>query len=134
GATPGRKDRIPGLSPPRVRRGWPPFPPNPPGPMSATIGAILVKEEMTSFLSEDPTATAVEIQAGAPTALVNPSLPAAITVATPALRKLSMDGFVGSPSQAAVNIPPPRLILTEASLTPGAGVRAFIKSQSRADI
>jgi hypothetical protein len=86
--------------------------------MSLTVEAMFEKSEMTSCLSVDPTATAVEMQLGEMIASVKPLLPIPATVATPALRKLSMLGLTGLVSQALVNLPPPRLKLTEASLTP----------------
>jgi hypothetical protein len=51
---------------------------------------MLLKDEMTSCFSEEPTATAVEMQPGAEIALVKPLLPAAIAVATPTPLRLSM--------------------------------------------
>ena len=57
---------------------------------------------------------------------LEPSLPAAIAVSTPAARKLSIAAFWISPSQADdVFGPPPRLMLTEATLTPAIGVRCW---------
>src|SRR5256885_12250520 len=44
------------------------------------------------------------------------SFPAATTVAIPTERRVSMIAFSGSPSQAALNEPPPRLRLTDAML------------------
>jgi hypothetical protein len=79
---------------------------------------MLLKDEMTSCLSVEPTVTAVEMQPGADTALVKPLLPAAIAVATPTLLRLSMLALRLSVSQALVNWPPPRLIFADASETP----------------
>ena len=44
--------------------------------MSATCEDMLLNDEMTSCLSVEPTATAVEMQPGAEIALVKPLLPA----------------------------------------------------------
>jgi hypothetical protein len=60
----------------------------------------LEKEETTSPLVVDPTATALEMQVGWLICIVDPSLPAAIAVSTPAARKLSIGVFWTSLSQA----------------------------------
>jgi hypothetical protein len=91
--------------------------------MSATCEDMFDKLEIMSVLSLDPTATAVEIHEGVPIPSVKPTLPVAITVTTPALRKLSMLGFWGTVSHVPVKYPPPRLMFTGTSLTLSAGVR-----------
>ena len=83
---PAMEDKISGLFAPN----WQVPPPKPPGAMSATCEDMLLNDEMTSCLSVEPTATAVEMQPGAEIALVKPLLPAAIAVATPTLLRLSM--------------------------------------------
>src|ERR1700760_2606470 len=124
------EDKISGLFAPN----WQVPPPKPPGAMSATCEDMLLNDEMTSCLSVEPTATAVEMQPGAEIALVKPLLPAAIAVATPTLLRLSMLALRLSVSQALVNWPPPRLILAAASEPPAAGARAFGTSQFSAEI
>src|ERR1043166_7241649 len=100
------------------------LPPNPPGPTKSTTFDMLENDEMTSVLVEDATVVADEMQPGCEIRVVDPSLPAAMAVKHPAPLRLSIEGFWGSLSQvAAVFGPPPRLMLTEATLTPPANVR-----------
>jgi hypothetical protein len=63
------------------------------------------KIETPSDLVVDPTLTAEEIQAGALRASLNPSLPAAATVAIPTERRLSIAAFLDACwlSQGEVN-------------------------------
>ena len=65
-----------------------------------------------------PTLTTVEMHAGAPIDSVNPSLPEAAAVAISKERKLSMAAFLAALAASheawLTNLPPPRLILTEA--------------------
>jgi hypothetical protein len=74
------------------------------------------RDETTSDLVVEPTLTAEEIQAGATRALVNPSFPAAATVAIPTERRLSIIAFPAACvlSHGEVNSPPPKLTLTAA--------------------
>ena len=83
-----------------------------PGATSERNGAALEKDDTTSSVVVDPTLTAVEMQAGTPRESRKPSFPAAIVVATPTDRRLSMIGFRRSLSQFAKKRPPPILILT----------------------
>jgi hypothetical protein len=62
----------------------------------------------------EPTVTAAEIQAGAPVAVVNPSLPEEITVAMPEAFSVWTDVARVSVSQVLVNWPPPMLTFTAA--------------------
>jgi hypothetical protein len=71
-------------------------------------------EATVSVFVVAPTLIADEIQPGEVRAFVDPLLPAATTVATPARRRLSMIGFMGSPSQGEVDKPPPRLRFADA--------------------
>jgi hypothetical protein len=71
-----------------------------------------------SVLVEAATATAVEMHAGVPIAATSPSLPAEMTVKTPAFLSRSIAGFCGSVSHVPGKAPPPRLMFTDASLTP----------------
>jgi hypothetical protein len=88
---------------------------------------MLESSAITSNLVVDATVTAVEIQAGALTPFVAESLPAEITVATPAVRKVSIANFRTSVSQyPACGLPPLRLMLTEANLTPLGRLRALV--------
>ena len=64
----------------------------------------------------DPTLIAVEIQAGAESAVVEPSLPDPTTVAIPAARNWSMIAFLESASHGDVKSPPARLMLIAAML------------------
>src|SRR5262249_23975061 len=98
-------------------------PPVPPGASRATMDAMFQKLEIASALVVDATAIAVEMQDGASIALRRPSLPVEMTVATPALRRRSMEAFRGSLSHGLVKplgLSPklPTLILTAASDTP----------------
>src|SRR4030095_11189129 len=91
------------------------------GASSERNEALLEKLETASATvpsdpsSVEPTLIAVEMQPGALRALVKPSFPAAITVAIPTERRLSMATLRGSLSQLEKNCPPPRLMLTEAN-------------------
>jgi len=67
-------------------------------------------------LVDEPTDTALEIQPGEDIELTQELLPEAIAVATPAASRLSMAGLTGSVSQAEKYWPPPRLMLTAATL------------------
>jgi hypothetical protein len=89
-----------------------------PGARSERKDAEFEKIEMPSDLVVDPTLMAVEIQAGAFRASLNPSLPAAATVAIPTERKLSIAAFLDVCwlSQGEVNSPPPRLMFTAAKV------------------
>src|SRR5712691_12692252 len=73
-------------------------------------------EATTSAFVVAPTLMADEMQPGELMAFVAPSLPAATTVAILTDRRLSMMGFIGSPSQGEVKVPPPRLRFAEARL------------------
>jgi hypothetical protein len=66
-------------------------------------------EATTSDLVVAPTLIAEDMHPGELSAFLIPSLPAAIVVAMPTDRRLSMMNFSGSESQAEVNRPPPRL-------------------------
>lgn len=80
------------------------------------MDAVLLKLATTSDFVLAPTLTADEIQAGAEMPFA-PSLPAATIVAMPADRRLSMMGFLESPSQyELVDELPPRLKFTAAML------------------
>ena len=87
-----------------------------PGANSDMNGATFEKDDTASDFVVDPTLTADEIQAGDDSAVGEPSLPDATTVAIPAERSVSMIAFSGSASQYALNEPPPRLMLTDAML------------------
>jgi hypothetical protein len=86
--------------------------------------ALLEKPDTTSTVvprlpsSVEPTLIALEIQAGYEIPFVLPSFPDAITVAMPSERRLSMAAFIAGfvLSQFVVRGPPPRLILTAATL------------------
>src|SRR4051794_20164731 len=72
-------------------------------------------EDTVSVFVVEPTVIAVEMQPGVETPVEAPSLPAAIAVAMPADRRLSIAAFRLSASQAVfVGVPPPRLMFTEA--------------------
>src|SRR5262249_31479817 len=110
-----------------------------PGASRATMSAMFEKSEIASALVVDATAIAVEMQDGSSIALRRPLLPVEMTVATPTLRRRSMEAFRGSLSHGLVkpvwlSPKPPRLILTAASDTPAAGLSAFINTQSSAAI
>src|SRR6266478_6898616 len=76
--------------------------------------ATLEKDAMASDFEVAPTLMADEMQPGALRALVYPLLPAAMAEAMPTDRRLSMIGFVGSPSQGEVyGVLPPRLRFAE---------------------
>src|SRR5688572_6094007 len=87
-----------------------------PGAKSRMKVAVFENDATTSLLLAAPTLIAEEMHAGECSAFVYPLLPAAMAVAIPADRRLSMMGFIGSPSQGAVNDPPPRLRFTDAML------------------
>ena len=89
-----------------------------PGAITLVVLDMLEKEEMTSDLSDDATESAEEMHPGEPIAEVKPLLPAAMAVNTPALRNASSAGFCDSLSQAPAKLPPPRLMLTEATVPP----------------
>ena len=74
-----------------------------PGASKSRKLALFEKLETLSVLVVDPTLIADEIQAGAASALVNPSLPDEITVAIPTERSRSIAAFLGSPSQNEPN-------------------------------
>jgi hypothetical protein len=79
--------------------------------------AAFEEEATTSLLVVDPTLIAVEMQPGPLMPFLYESLPAAMTVAIPTERRLSMAGLRGSESQDVVlRTPSPRLMLTEAIL------------------
>ena len=77
-------------------------------------GATFENEATTSVLLVAPTLIADEMQPGALSAFTHPLFPAAMTVAIPTERRLSMIRFVGSVSHGAVHDPPPRLRLADA--------------------
>jgi hypothetical protein len=78
--------------------------------------AVFENEATTSDFEVAPTLIADEMHPGELRAFVNPSFPAATAVAIPTERRLSMIGFIGSPSQNVVDEPPPRLRFTEEKL------------------
>src|SRR5439155_25476635 len=78
-----------------------------PGANSDMNGATLENDEIASDFVVDPTLIADEMQPGASSVVDDPSLPAAMTVAMPTERRLSMLGFSGSLSQGALDRPPP---------------------------
>src|SRR5688572_7135562 len=85
-----------------------------PGASRSTIPDILELGAMVSFLVVAlsftvvaPTVIALEMHAGAATALVKPLLPEAITVAIPADLRLSIIALRASESQKRLNWPPP---------------------------
>src|SRR5262245_51093296 len=89
----------------------------PPGANSDMNGATFEKEDTWFCLSVDPTLTAVEMQAGAERPVPDPLLPAAITVATPIARRLSITGLYGWLLQVDAKVDGlPRLMLTAATL------------------
>src|SRR5262245_39172420 len=102
-----------------------------PGATRSTTGDMLENDEIVSRLVEDATVVADEMQPGAPTPEVLPSLPAAMAVNTPALRRLSIEGLRLSPSHAPLNRPPPRLMLADASLAPPGRLFMLAKIWSR---
>ena len=73
-------------------------------------------EAIVSFLLVAPTLIAVETQAGELMALTALLLPAEMTVAMPADRRLSIAGLTDEPSHVEVFVPPPRLRFAEAML------------------
>src|SRR4029079_5215022 len=85
-----------------------------PGAKRSSSVPRLLKLATASESSVAPTVTAVEMQPGAPTAFVNPLLPAAIAVAMSLERRLSIGVLRLSPSQAEVFIPLPRLMFAAA--------------------
>src|SRR5206468_7514126 len=72
-----------------------------PGANSDMNGATFENDDTASDFVVDPTLTADEIQAGDDSAVGEPSLPDATTVAIPAERSVSMIAFSGSASQVA---------------------------------
>jgi len=85
----------------------------------ALVGAFENEETFSLYVpllcrkkSVEPTAIAVDIQAGNEITLVFESLPLAIIVATLTLRSWSIASLSGSSSQKLADEPPPRLILT----------------------
>jgi hypothetical protein len=80
-----------------------------PGARTDTKDAMFEYDASASAFVVAPTLIAEEMHPGALTEFVDPLLPAAMAVAMPADRRLSMIGFVGSPSQGEVDRPPPRL-------------------------
>ena len=74
------------------------------------------KEDRVSDLVVAPTVTAVEMQPGEPTNGLYPLLPEEIVVKTPAFRRWSIADFCTASSQASLCWPPPRLMLTDATL------------------
>src|SRR4029079_3379583 len=89
-----------------------------PGAKKSVIAALFENSDTRSVLVVELTVTAVEMQPGKVTASVRPSLPAAMTVATPRLRKASTDCFKSTLSQAVIKLPPPRLMFTDAIREP----------------
>src|SRR5262249_56462370 len=87
-----------------------------PGANSDMNGVTFENEHTTSAFVVEPTLTAEEIHAGDESAVGEPSLPDATTVAIPTERSVSMIAFSGSPSHGAVNEPPPRLMVTHSIL------------------
>jgi len=87
-----------------------------PGARRSTNEDESEKEDMVSCFVVEPTVIALDMQAGAPTALVKPSLPEEMTVAMPAALKLSIIALRGSASQLVVFMPPPRLMFTAAKV------------------
>src|SRR5688572_6816502 len=85
-----------------------------PGAKSDMKDAVFENDATTSSLPTAPTLIAEEMHPGVLNAFVNPLFPAAMAVAIRADRRLSMMGFIGSPSQGAANVPPPRLRFTDA--------------------
>src|SRR5437016_12091537 len=75
----------------------------------------LENDETTSDFVVEPTLIAEDTHPGADMLFVLPPLPAAIAVAMPTERRLSMIAFVGSESHDVVyNVLPPRLRLAAA--------------------
>ena len=70
-----------------------------PGAKRDMNDAVFENDATTSALLTAPTLTAEEMHPGELSAFVNPSLPAAMAVAIPTDRRLSIMVFVGSPSQ-----------------------------------
>src|SRR6185312_7265932 len=93
---PGNDERISALFPPKVQGP----PPTPPGASSDRMVATFENEETTSPLVVEPTETALEMQAGWLMVVKLPSLPEAMAVRTPAPRRLSIEAFCTSLSQA----------------------------------
>src|SRR5258707_1268882 len=88
-----------------------------PGANSDRNDATFEKYDTWLDLSIDPTLTADEMHPGDARALPSPSLPDAITLATPIDRRLSIAGLYGWSSHGAVKVAPPRLMLTATTLS-----------------
>src|SRR5713226_7803617 len=88
----------------------------PPGAKSERKDAVFENDDTVSVFSVEPTLTAEEIHAGELSFEVEPSLPAAMTVAIPTERRLSTTGLRGSESQLVLERAPPRLRLTDANV------------------
>src|SRR5713101_5875245 len=88
----------------------------PPGAKRDRKDATFENDDTVSVFSVEPTLTAEEIHAGELSFEVEPSLPAATTVAMPTERRLSTSGLIGSPSQLVLERAPPRLRLTDANV------------------
>ena len=86
-----------------------------PGASRSTTAALSEEAFTASALVVLPTVTAVVMQPGAPTPVLEPPLPDATTVAMPAARSWSMSPLRESASQVAA-LPPPRLMLTAAKV------------------
>ena len=99
------------------------------------LRAFIAKLDIPSALVDEPTAMAVEMQAGALTPVVKASLPVEMTVAMPMLSRLSMAALRAAcaVSQLEANgPPPPRLMLTAAIwLTLAAPACTSVRSSAR---
>ncbi len=73
-----------------------------PGASRSTYGDWLEKAETVSLSVVEPTATTLEMQAGALSPFRAPLLPEAATVVMPCCRSRSMMSFMGSSSQGVV--------------------------------
>src|SRR5437660_12344800 len=93
-----------------------------PGARSDMNDAMFENHDTTSDLSVEPTLTAVEMHPGLDSELVKPLFPAAMAVAIPIDRRLSIAGLYGWLSHGAENVEPPRLMLTDAMWYCGATV------------
>ena len=90
-----------------------------PGASRSTFADIFENDERASALVVDPTATAIEMQAGWLIVDVDDSLPEAIAVNTPADLRFWIAGLWESVSQVPeVFGPPPKLMLTDATTVP----------------
>jgi hypothetical protein len=88
--------------------------------------AELENEDRVSDFVVEPTLTALDIQPGAFMESVKPLLPEAITVAIPAVLRLSIIAFRESVSQLLKKRPPPMLMFTEEKLW--VDLRAYTRS------